>query len=294
MIPQTIILYGFLASLAAGLMTTVGAIPCLFIKKISAKFEDTTLGFAAGVMLGASFFSLIVPGLDYADELWMNKYLSVLAVLGGLLVGVLSIWGVERYSPHEHFVIKKHYEYEGGTKEKILKIWLFIIAITIHNMPEGLAVGVGFGGGNLGNAIALAIGIGIQNAPEGLAVGVGFGGGDLGNAIALAIGIGIQNAPEGLAVAFALLTIGYKRLHAFLIAGATGLFEPVMGLVGVSIVTIFLPILPVALGFAAGAMLFVISHEIIPETHRRGHENWATSGFTVGLLTMLSLDILLG
>ena len=262
MSPQTIILYGFLASLAAGLMTAVGAIPCLFIKRISARFEDTTLGFAAGVMLGASFFSLIVPGLAYADELWNNKYISVLSVLGGLLFGVLGIWAIERYSPHEHFVIKK--QYEDSTKDKILKIWLFIIAITIHNMPEGLAVGVGFGGG------------------------------DLGNAVALAIGIGIQNAPEGLAVAFSLLTIGYSRMNAFLIAGATGLFEPVMGFVGVAIVTVFLPILPVALGFAAGAMLFVISHEIIPETHRRGHENWATGGFTIGLLTMLSLDILLG
>ena len=259
---QTIILYGALASFAAGMMTTVGAIPSLFIKKISPKFEDTTLGFAAGVMLGASFFSLIVPGLDYADELWQNKYLSVLAVLGGLLFGVLGIWSIERYSPHEHFVIKK--QYEDDAKDKILKIWLFIIAITIHNMPEGLAVGVGFGGG------------------------------DFGNALALAIGIGIQNAPEGLAVAFSLLTIGYSRKNAFLIAGATGLFEPVMGLIGVTIVTVFLPILPIALGFAAGAMLFVISHEIIPETHRRGHENWATGGFTIGLLTMLSLDILLG
>ena len=143
---QTIILYGFLASLGAGMMTTVGAIPCLFIKKISPKFEDTTLGFAAGVMLGASFFSLIVPGLDYADELWQSKYLSVLAVLGGLLAGVLGIWSIEKYSPHEHFVIKDHYD--GEHKEKVLKIWLFIIAITIHNMPEGLAVGVGFGGGD--------------------------------------------------------------------------------------------------------------------------------------------------
>ena len=259
---ETIILYGFLASLAAGLMTALGAVPALFIKKISPKFEDTSLGFAAGVMLGASFFSLIVPGLEYADELWQNKYLSVLAVLGGLLMGVIGIWSIERYSPHEHFVIKK--QYDDQTTDKILKIWLFVIAITIHNMPEGLAVGVGFGGG------------------------------DLGKAIALAIGIGIQNAPEGLAVAFSLLTIGYSRIKAFLIAGATGLFEPVLGLIGVSIVTIFLPILPIALGFAAGAMLFVISHEIIPETHRRGHENWATGGFTFGLLTMLSLDILLG
>ena len=259
---EAIILYGFLASLAAGLMTGVGAIPALFIQKLSPKFEDLTLGFAAGVMLGASFFSLIVPGLAYADELWNNKYISVLSVLGGLFVGVMSIWAVERYSPHEHFVIKK--QYDDQTNDKILKIWLFIIAITIHNMPEGLAVGVGFGGG------------------------------DLGNAIALAIGIGIQNAPEGLAVAFALLTIGYTRVNAFLIAGATGLFEPILGLIGVSIVTIFLPMLPLALGFAAGAMLFVISHEIIPETHRRGHENAATGGFTIGLLTMLSLDILLG
>jgi len=259
---ETIILYGFLASLAAGLMTALGAVPALFIKKISPRFEDTSLGFAAGVMLGASFFSLIVPGLEYADELWLNKYLSVLAVLGGLLMGVIGIWSIERYSPHEHFVIKK--QYDDQTTDKILKIWLFIIAITIHNMPEGLAVGVGFGGG------------------------------DLGNAIALAIGIGIQNAPEGLAVAFALLTIGYTRINSFLIAGATGLFEPILGLIGVSIVTVFLPILPIALGFAAGAMLFVISHEIIPETHRRGHENWATGGFTFGLLTMLTLDILLG
>ena len=261
MLAEQIILYGFLASLAAGMMTTVGAIPVLFLKRISEKFEDTSLGFAAGVMLGASFFSLIIPGLDYADGLWHSKNLSVLVVLGGVAMGIGAIWLVEHYSPHQHFVLKENDAYDSS---KILKIWLFIIAITIHNMPEGLAVGVGFGGG------------------------------DLGNAIALAIGIGIQNAPEGLAVAFALLTIGYKRLPAFLIAGSTGLFEPIMGLIGVSIVTVFLPILPIALGFAAGAMLFVISHEIIPETHRRGHENWATGGFTFGLLTMLSLDILLG
>jgi ZIP family zinc transporter len=124
-LPEQIILYGFLASLATGMMTTVGAIPALFIKKISEKFEDTTLGFAAGVMLGASFFSLIVPGLDYADELWMNKYLSVLAVLGGLLIGVLSIWSVERYSPHEHFVIKKQYDDRPCCSIRTINNWLY-------------------------------------------------------------------------------------------------------------------------------------------------------------------------
>lgn len=113
---QTIILYGVLASFAAGMMTTVGAIPSLFIKKISPKFEDTTLGFAAGVMLGASFFSLIVPGLDYADDLWLNKYLSVLAVLGGLLAGVLGIWSIERFSPHYILLLKNNMMVESKTR----------------------------------------------------------------------------------------------------------------------------------------------------------------------------------
>jgi len=169
---------------------------------------------------------------------------------------------LQNKAPHEHFILGG--SHSEVTKLKLSKIWLFIIAITLHNMPEGLAVGVGFGGG------------------------------DVSNGTSLAIGIGLQNIPEGMAVAFSLLGVGYTRIKSFTIATITGLFEPVFGFLGVSVVTIFQPVLPWALGFAAGAMLFVISHEIIPETHRRGHENYATGGFVVGLVIMMTLDILLG
>ena len=146
----------------------------------------------------------------------------------------------------------------------LLKIWLFVIAITIHNFPEGLAVGVDFGSG------------------------------DFSNAISLTVGIGLQNAPEGLAVAVALASEGYSRVYSFFIANLTGLVEPVEGLIGVLIVTCSEHMLPLGLAFAAGAMLYVICHEIIPETHRRGHHNQATSGLTLGLVIMMFLDVYLG
>ncbi len=257
-----IILLGFIASLLAGLATSVGAIPVFFVKKLTERFEDTSLGFAAGVMLAASFFSLIIPGLDYAEAMYHTRTASLAVVLSGLIMGVVIIWVLQNKAPHEHFILGG--SHSEVTKLKLSKIWLFIIAITLHNMPEGLAVGVGFGGG------------------------------DVSNGTSLAIGIGLQNIPEGMAVAFSLLGVGYTRIKSFTIATITGLFEPVFGFLGVSVVTIFQPVLPWALGFAAGAMLFVISHEIIPETHRRGHENYATGGFVVGLVIMMTLDILLG
>lgn len=144
------------------------------------------------------------------------------------------------------------------------KIWLFIIAITIHNFPEGMAVGVGFGSG------------------------------DIANGTSLAIGIGLQNMPEGLAVALPLLGLGYSRLKAIGIATLTGLVEPVGGLLGVAAVSIFHPVLPIGLAFAAGAMLFVISDEIIPETHAKGRSRQATFGIIVGFIIMMTLDNLLG
>uniref|UniRef100_UPI003562309D ZIP family metal transporter n=1 Tax=Actibacterium sp. TaxID=1872125 RepID=UPI003562309D len=144
------------------------------------------------------------------------------------------------------------------------KIWLFVLAITIHNFPEGMAVGVGFGGG------------------------------DLTNGMSLATGIGLQNAPEGLAVAVALRGQGYGRLKAFGIALATGLIEPVGGLIGVAAVHISTDVLPWGLAFAAGAMVYIISHEIIPETHRGGHQNSATTGLVTGLILMMILDVTLG
>jgi zinc transporter, ZIP family len=144
------------------------------------------------------------------------------------------------------------------------RIWLFVIAITLHNFPEGLAVGVGFGGG------------------------------DIENGRSLAIGIGLQNFPEGLAVAVALLGQNYSRVRAFTVALMTGLVEPVGGLIGIGAVTLSEPLLPWGLAFAAGAMIFVISHEIIPETHRRGYENYGTIGLIIGLVVMMFLDVVLG
>ncbi|MEE2974971.1 MAG: ZIP family metal transporter [Thermodesulfobacteriota bacterium] len=257
-----IVLIAFIASFLAGIATSVGAIPVFFVNKITEKFEDTSLGFAAGVMLAASFFSLIIPGLDFATEMYNDEEISLAVVLGGLIIGAISIWIIQSKAPHEHFILGT--SHSEAHREKLSKIWLFIIAITLHNMPEGLAVGVGFGGG------------------------------DIDNGKSLAIGIGLQNIPEGMAVAFSLVSVGYSRLKSFVIATITGLFEPLFGFLGASLVVTFQHLLPWGLGFAAGAMLFVISHEIIPETHRRGHENYATAGFLVGLVVMMALDILLG
>ncbi len=255
-----IITIGILASLAAGLMTGVGAIPVLFGRTISRRMNDTFLGFAAGVMLSASFFSLILPGIDAAEGLHGSVVTAAVIAAAGIALGVLAVAVLNEVLPHEHFV----HGPEGGDPGALAKIWLFVFAITIHNFPEGLAVGVGFGGG------------------------------DVANGMSLATGIGLQNAPEGLAVAVALRGQGYGRVHAFLIAVATGLIEPVGGALGVWAVHASALLLPWGLTFAAGAMLYIISHEIIPETHRHGHQKEATAGLTVGLIVMMMLDVTLG
>lgn len=257
---MNLILLGFLGSLAAGLMTTVGALPVLAGRVPRERTRDTLLGFAAGVMLAASFFSLIVPSLDISERLYGDGAIPAAIAVGGILLGAIAVAFLNRVLPHEHFVQGR----EGPAAASLRKVWLFIIAITIHNLPEGLAVGVGFGSG------------------------------DTESGTALAIGIGLQNAPEGLAVAVALMGEGYTKLRAFAIAALTGLIEPVGGLIGAAAVSISEPILPWGLTFAAGAMLYVISHEIIPETHRRGFQNEATAGLTVGLCLMLFLDVWLG
>ena len=257
---MNLVLLGFLGSLAAGSMTTVGALPVLFGRAPGERTRDTLLGFAAGVMLAASFFSLIVPSLDISERLYGEGAAPAAVAVGGILLGAIAVAALNRFLPHEHFVQGR----EGPEAASLRKVWLFIIAITIHNLPEGLAVGVGFGSG------------------------------DTANGTALAIGIGLQNAPEGLAVAVALMGEGYGRVRAFAIAALTGLVEPIGGLVGAAAVSISEPILPWGLTFAAGAMLYVISHEIIPETHRRGFQNEATAGLTVGLCLMLFLDVWLG
>lgn len=252
---------GFFGSLAAGLMTALGAIPVLFGRVPSRATRDLLLGFAAGVMLSASFFSLIIPALDAAELRFENDAAPAAIVCLAILLGMGAVALMNEKLPHEHFKSGR----EGPEAASLRRVWLFVIAITIHNFPEGLAVGVGFGADGLS------------------------GGG-----LPLAIGIGLQNAPEGLAVAVALLGEGYSRVRAWGVAALTGLVEPVGGLIGAGIITLSEPLLPWGLAFAAGAMLYVISHEIIPETHRSGHQNRATLGLAVGLVVMLFLDVWLG
>ncbi len=254
------ILIGFLASLCAGAATGLGAVPLFFVKRISEKLQDSFLGFAAGVMLSASFFSLIVPALELGTEMHHSEQAGVLIVITSFFLGAGLVWLINGKVPHEHFVLGK----EGGDASNLRKIWLFIIAITIHNFPEGMAVGVGFGGG------------------------------DIARGTSLALGIGLQNMPEGLAVAVALLSQNYSKKRAIWIALLTGLVEPIGGLIGIAAVSISEPVLPWGLGFAAGAMIFIISHEIIPETHRRGHQDAATIGLLIGFAAMMYLDVTFG
>jgi len=253
-------MWGVLASLAAGLMTGVGAVPVLMGREVRARWNDTMLGFAAGVMLSASFFSLILPGLEAADLHYGGVLAAALIVGAGIALGALAVAALNEALPHEHFVAGP----EGADPGALARIWLFVIAITIHNFPEGLAVGVGFGGG------------------------------DVANGLSLATGIGLQNAPEGLAVAMALRAQGYRRFYAFAVATVTGLIEPVGGLLGAAAVSASALVLPWGLAFAAGAMIYIISHEIIPETHRRGHQNAATAGLVGGMILMMVLDVSLG
>ncbi|MFU0799455.1 MAG: ZIP family metal transporter [Xylanivirga thermophila] len=252
---ENIILTGSLASLLAGLATAVGALPVLFTKNIKESVLDAMLGFAAGVMLAATSFSLILPAIEKGGG--GAKGAAITA--GGVMLGGIFLDYIDKMLPHFHTIAGME-----GKESSLKKIWLFIIAITIHNFPEGLAVGVGFGGG------------------------------DYKNGLSLAIGIGLQNMPEGLAVALSLLREDYKPSKAFFIALLTGLVEPIGGIIGAALVQVAEPILPWALAFAAGAMLFVISDEIIPETHSRGYQRLATYGVLLGFVIMMFLDTTLG
>jgi len=254
---MTLFWYGVLASLLAGMATGVGALPTFFFKRVPQTVLNTMLGASAGVMLAATSFSLVIPGIENGEIVCPG--FGVYIVVFGMLSGALVLDLIDKYLPHEHFINGPE-----GPSSKLKRIWLFVIAITIHNFPEGMAVGVGFGTG------------------------------DISSGISLAIGIGIQNMPEGLAVALPLLGLGYTRWKAFSIAAVTGLVEPIGGLLGAGAVTVFHPVLPFALAFAAGAMLFVISDEIIPETHSKGKSRQATYGVMVGFVIMMALDNLLG
>jgi len=246
---------GFLASLAAGLATGAGSLLIFFVRSFPKKLLDISLGFAAGVMLAATSFSLIIPAIEAAG----GGVKGATTTLVGILFGGIFLDLVDKYFPDTNLSLGP-----GQDFNNLRKAWIFIVAITIHNFPEGLAVGVGFGDGNVANGLSLAI------------------------------AIGLQNMPEGLACALPLIREGIPRWKAFLAALCTGLVEPVGGLLGVGLVHISRALLPLALAFAAGAMLFVISHEIIPETQRDNGSKAAAHSLLIGFVVMMFLDNVLG
>ena len=252
--------WGFLGGCVAAMATTLGAMPVLIGRTMSQRTSDTMLGFAAGVMLSASYFSLILPGIDAAEGLYGSLLAAALVAGLGIALGAGFVAWLNSALPHEHFTSGR----EGAEGAAMARIWLFVIAITIHNFPEGLSIGVSFGGGNISNGLSVMT------------------------------GISLQDMPEGLAVAVALVGRGYSRPRAFLAALLTGVVEPMGSLIGAAAVSVSGALLPWGLTFAAGAMLYIISHEILPETHRNGHQDRATAGLIFGLILMMILDVTLG
>lgn len=247
-------------SAVAAMATALGALPALFIRHISARWEAIMLGFGAGVMVAAACFSLILPGIDAGAAILGSKLAGVLIVATGLLLGAISLLFADKLVPHEHPAAGRH----GPDWVHLRRVWLMVLAIALHNFPEGMAIGVGFAGG------------------------------DASVGIPLAAAIAIQDIPEGLVVAVALRTVAYAPWKAALIGALTGLAEPLGAVVGVVLGSGFAPFYPLGLGFAAGAMIWVVSHEIIPETHRKGHEQAATLGLIGGFIVMMLLDTALG
>ncbi|WP_455555783.1 ZIP family metal transporter [Comamonas sp.] len=262
---QPVVLQALGGGMVAALATALGTLPVLLSQGMSERTQDTLFGFGAGVMLAACAFSLILPGMDQvrAQGLFGGSDGAAASVIGvAILIGAACMLLLDRLLPHEHF-IKGREGLDVDAARKMQRTWLFVFAIALHNVPEGLAIGVGYAsGGMAGNA--------------------------------LATGIAIQDVPEGLVVSVALLATGYSRKVAVLLGMLSGLVEPLGAVLGAMVVSTSLGVLPWGLGFAAGAMLFVISHEIIPESHRKGHETYATGGLMLGFVLMMIMDTALG
>lgn len=246
--------------------TALGALPVLAIRAVPQRVADCLLGFGAGVMLAATAFSLIVPGLDAAGQQGLDGIRSGLLVSVGICLGVGMMLLMDRLVPHAHL------DADGKTTRRVMgrlsdwlppQVMLFVLAITLHNIPEGMAVGV-------------ASGSGMEHAST------------------FSMAIALQDIPEGLVIALSLRTAGVARGRAVLIGVLSGLVEPAGAIVAALAVGAFSTLLPWGLAFAAGAMLFAVSHEVIPESHRHGHETWATFGLTLGFCLMMVMDTGLG
>ncbi|EID76387.1 ZIP family metal transporter [Imtechella halotolerans] len=248
------------------LVTALGASLVFFFKTMKRSVLDGMLGFTGGVMVAASFWSLLAPAIAMSDG---EGFTKVIPAAVGFGLGALFLFALDKYLPHLHINFKQS-ETEG-VETNWHRTTLLVLAITLHNIPEGLAVGVLFGG--------VAAGI-----PEASIAG----------AVILAIGIGIQNFPEGVAVSMPLRRQGVSRKKSFFYGQLSAIVEPIAGVIGALAVTFFTPILPYALAFAAGAMIFVVVEEVIPETQLDKYTDIATLGFIGGFLVMMTLDVALG
>lgn len=260
------IVQALIAGCFTWLMTALGAAFVFTTKELNKKMFDLMLGFAAGVMISASFFGLLLPAIEMVDESQIAVWIPASL---GFLIGCAFLFSIDKILPHIHHGFA-HDEVEG-VKTSWKRTTLLILAVTLHNIPEGIAIGVAFG----------AAAFGVPSAT-------------LAAAIALAIGIGIQDFPEGLAVSMPLRREGMSRIKSFWYGQLSGIVEPIGAIIGASAVMFAHGILPYALGFAAGAMIFVVVEEVIPESQTGGNRDLATIGTVVGFVLMMVLDVALG
>ncbi|CAN5495127.1 ZIP family metal transporter [soil metagenome] len=245
------------------LITALGASSVFFFKSMNRKYFDTMLGFTGGVMVAASFWSLLAPAIELSRDIDLPTWFPAAT---GFFMGAIFLFSLDKLMPHLHINFQK--KESEGVKTNWHRTTLLVLAITLHNIPEGLAVGIAFG-----------------------AVAAGLPGAEIGTAIALAIGIGLQNFPEGAAVAIPLRREGVSRFKSFWWGQLSAIVEPVAGFVGALTVVYTTSALPYALSFAAGAMIYVVVEEVIPETQRDKYTDFATLGFIGGFLVMMVLDV---
>ena len=264
---QNPVIQALIATTGTWLVTALGAALVFLTKNFSQKYLDGSLGMAAGVMIAASFWSLLPPAIEMSEQANGPKWKWVPPLIGFVL-GAVVLRIADKILPHMHPGLKT----TEGIKTRWHRSTLLVLAITLHNIPEGLAVGVAFG----------AAASSLPGAPT------------IGAAIALAVGIGLQNFPEGTAVALPLRREGVSRIKSFWYGQLSAVVEPVAGVVGAFMVLSMSAILPYALAFAAGAMIFVVAEELIPESQREGNVDLATMGVIVGFAIMMTLDVALG